>query len=168
MNGFKVAFQMVSTCVTLPFGYASFGRISGVASTIAGLVQLTMSEVVDRTERGGAPFPAGMSPKRRWQLVDFGLAVIPALLLVQPLTALLAGASAGLLDVHLSTHIHTIIHRCSAFFTRILFQRRLSQPTSDGAHHVHTTCTPRVNHVSRIYTSFERLSSRANKNQRVI
>ena len=77
--------------VTLPFGYASFGRISGVASTIAGLVQLTMSEVVDRTERGGAPFPAGMSPKRRWQLVDFGLAVIPTLLLVQPFTALLAG-----------------------------------------------------------------------------
>lgn len=72
------------------FGYASFGRISGVASTIAGLVQLTMSELVDRTERGAAPFPAGMSAKQRWQLVDLTLAVIPAALLVQPLMGLLA------------------------------------------------------------------------------
>jgi hypothetical protein len=64
--------------------------ISGVASTIAGLVQLTMSGLVDRTERGGAPFPPGMSPKRRWQVVDLTLGVLPALLLVQPLMALAA------------------------------------------------------------------------------
>ena len=72
------------------FGYASFGRISGVASTIAGLVQLTMAKVVDRTERGGAPFPSDMTTSRRWQLVDLGLALVPALLLIQPISALLA------------------------------------------------------------------------------
>uniref|UniRef100_A0A7S0XDU2 Major facilitator superfamily (MFS) profile domain-containing protein n=1 Tax=Mantoniella antarctica TaxID=81844 RepID=A0A7S0XDU2_9CHLO len=72
------------------FGYASFGRISGVASTIAGLVQLTMSEVVTRTEKGGAPFPATMSAAQRWQIVDLVLALIPALLLVQPIIALAA------------------------------------------------------------------------------
>ena len=59
------------------FGYASFGRISGVASTLAGLVQLSMSEVVARVEEGGWPFPPGMSVAQRWHAVDLFLAALP-------------------------------------------------------------------------------------------
>ena len=60
---------------------------SGVASTIAGLVQLTMHQLMARTEEGGWPFPAASAAMDRWRAVDLVLALTPLVLLVQPIVA---------------------------------------------------------------------------------
>ena len=72
------------------FGYKSFGRISGVASTFAGLVQLAMSTLIDRVERGGAPFPPRAGAKDRWRAADLALGAVPIVLMIQPVAAIVA------------------------------------------------------------------------------
>ena len=52
-----------SYCASV-FGYGAFGRISGVASTLAGAIQLSMSPFIGVVEEGGRwPFPENMEPR---------------------------------------------------------------------------------------------------------
>jgi len=64
------------------FGYASFGRIAGVASTVAGLTQLTQTKLVAYTE---AP-----DSKLTWFLTDAALGLVPVLLFIYPIWSAIA------------------------------------------------------------------------------
>jgi len=59
------------------FGYASFGRIAGVASTVAGLVQLTQTSLVAIATKPGSWLD--------WQMVDLLLGSIPCILFLYPI-----------------------------------------------------------------------------------
>jgi MFS family permease len=80
---FPLARQLVfstffSYCASV-FGFGAFGRISGVASTLAGTIQLSMSPFITAVEEGGrAPFPPTMSLPSRWRAADVFLGSVPA------------------------------------------------------------------------------------------
>lgn len=59
------------------FGYGSFGRIAGVASTVAGLVQLSQTKLVEQIE-------SPTSPDLTWAKVDLLLFLLPVVLLLYP------------------------------------------------------------------------------------
>lgn len=60
------------------FGYASFGRIAGVASTIAGLVQLTQTALVAAVEEPGSWL--------NWYRIDLIFLLLPMILFIYPVT----------------------------------------------------------------------------------
>lgn len=63
------------------FGYASFGRIAGVASTVAGLVQLTQTKLVQiATDPNNS---LGLN----WEKVDLILGTVPVLLFIYPVAS---------------------------------------------------------------------------------
>ena len=73
-----------SYCASV-FGYGAFGRISGVASTLAGAIQLSMSPFIGVVEEGGRwPFPENMDLASRWRAADVFLGCVPVFLLVAP------------------------------------------------------------------------------------
>jgi hypothetical protein len=86
---FPLARQLVfstffSYCASV-FGYGAFGRISGVASTLAGTIQLSMSPFIGVVQEGGRwPFPETMDLASRWRAADVFLGCVPVFLLVAP------------------------------------------------------------------------------------
>lgn len=78
---FPLARQLVFSCffghVSARFGYASFGRLSGIASTLAGVVQLGQAPLIQavRDNRWGLT----------WWNTDIVLGLLPLGLLVYPL-----------------------------------------------------------------------------------
>jgi len=86
---FPLARQLVfstffSYCASV-FGFGAFGRISGVASTLAGTIQLSMSPFITAVEEGGrAPFPPTMTLASRWRAADVFLGSFPLFLLIVP------------------------------------------------------------------------------------
>jgi len=63
------------------FGYASFGRIAGVASTVAGLCQLTQTKLVALATDPTHPY--GLS----WARVDLILGTVPIVLIFYPIAS---------------------------------------------------------------------------------
>lgn len=68
------------------FGYASFGRIAGVASTVAGLIQLTQTHLVQYVEAQEAMTPKGWLG---WNKLDLIMATLPSVLFVYPVVSFL-------------------------------------------------------------------------------
>ena len=62
------------------FGYASFGRIAGVASTVAGLLQLSQTRLVQLVE--GQQQSGGWLD---WQRLDLIMGTVPVLLFLYPI-----------------------------------------------------------------------------------
>lgn len=84
-----------SYCASV-FGYGAFGRISGVASTLAGTIQLSMSPFIGVVEEGGRwPFPEDMDLASRWRAADVFLGCVPVFLLVAPVYYMSRSAPEG-------------------------------------------------------------------------
>jgi len=68
------------------FGYASFGRIAGVASTVAGLLQLTQTLLVQYVEAQEEMTPKGWLG---WRKLDLIMGTVPCLLFTYPVYSFL-------------------------------------------------------------------------------
>jgi len=66
------------------FGYASFGRIAGVASTVAGLLQLTQTTLVQFVETQEDASPKGWLG---WAHLDLIMGTVPVVLFIYPVAS---------------------------------------------------------------------------------
>lgn len=65
------------------FGYATFGRITGIVSTLAGVVQLLVQQLLPLAARFGW-MGAPLQEINRWTLIDFWMCLLPLPLLLWP------------------------------------------------------------------------------------
>lgn len=78
----QLVFSTFFTYAGATFGFKTFGKLTGAISTVAGLVQLVLQQLLPDLAIGG--WPGGPSETHRWRIMDGLMTVLPVALLYWP------------------------------------------------------------------------------------